>query len=158
MSRKTVKWLTTLDLEDCVHKYADEKTKQAFLGVFPINHLPQRISYLPILFIVNTNTSNLPGEHWKAIYVSKQRIGEVFDSLATPICLQLEHWLNEFTKKWTSSQLTLQNPLSPSCGGYVLYYVMCRLNFKSLKSCLAPFTANVFANDVLIEELFKRFV
>ena len=158
MSRKTVKWLTTLNLEDCVDKYADEKTKQAFLGVFPINHLPRRISYLPILFIVNTSTSNLPGEHWKAVYVSKQHIGEVFDSLATPISLQLEHWLNEFTKKWALSQMTLQNPLSPSCGGYVLYYILCRLNSKSLESCIAPFTNDVLANDVLIEEFFKQLV
>ena len=159
MSASSTKWLTTLDLENFIDKYADEETKQAFLGAFPLDCLPQRISptQLPVLFIVNTNSSNLPGQHWKAVYVSKQRIGEVFDSLAVPVSLKLQQWLNEFTRKWSPSRLTLQNPLAATCGGYVLYYVMCRLHFKSINSCLSPFTSNVFTNDDYVEEFFRQF-
>ena len=116
---KSIKWLTTRDLEDFIAVFADKPTKAAFLGVLPIDRLPLSITYLPVLFIVNTNSSNLPGQHWKAIYVSSHRIGEVFDSLATPVSIQLEQWLNAFTRRWTLSRVILQNPLSPTCGGHV---------------------------------------
>lgn len=156
MTAKSVKWLTTLDLEDFINKYGDMKTRDAFLGVFPINHLPQRVSRLPVIFIINTNTSNLPGQHWKAIYVSKKREGEVFDSLAMPVELILQHWMNLFTRRWITSTLTLQNPLSPSCGGYVLYFVMSRLKYVSLKSCVSNFSSNVIENDKRIQQFYKN--
>lgn len=158
MQAKNVKWLTTLDLENFIQTYSDEHTKAAFLGIFPINHLPQKIFRFPILFILNTNTSNLPGQHWKAVYVSTSHVGEVFDSLATPISLQLEQWMNTFTRKWTVSKITLQNPLSPSCGGYVLYYVLTRLKHNSMKSCMAVFTDNVLLNDAIVENFFQRMI
>lgn len=156
MSAKSIKWLTTLDLEDFISKFGDAKTKNAFLGVFPINHLPRRLPQLPVLFIINTNTNNLPGQHWKAIYISKKREGEVFDSLATPVELLLQHWMNLFTRKWTMSTLILQNPLAPSCGAYVLYFVMTRLKHASLKSCVASFSSDVIENDKRVEMFYKK--
>ena len=159
MSIKNIKWLTTLDLENFINNYADKNTKNAFLGIFPINLLPAKIPHhLPILFVVNTNPSNLPGQHWKAVYVSKDRNGEVFDSLAMPIDLRLEHWMNKFCRKWTVSKLILQNPFSPSCGAYVLYYILSRLCFNSLNACLAPFNENVLMNDRIVEEFVQSFL
>lgn len=152
-----MEWLTTLDLEKFILLFANEATREAFLGVFPINYLPRRILRLPVLFIINTNPSNLPGQHWKAIYISSKSVGEVFDSLATPVSLQLEQWMNRFTKKWITSTMTLQNPISPSCGAYVLYFVMTRLKYKSLKSCLVPFTKNVMDNDRFVEHFLSVF-
>ena len=157
---KSIEWLTTLDLEQFVRNFGNTTTKAAFLGVFPIDHLPRTIvpEQLPILFIVNTNTSNLPGQHWKAIYISKEGIGEIFDSLALPISLRLEQWMNKFSKKWTHSKITLQNPFAPTCGGYVLYYVLNRLQHNSMGSCIARFTANdVFSNDFIINQLIKAY-
>lgn len=159
MSEKSViKWLTTLDLETFIENFADNETKEAFLGVFSIDHLPKKIFHLPILFIVNTNTNNLPGEHWKAIYISKQGKGEVFDSLALPVGLRLQQWMNEFSKKWSISKLTIQNPLAPSCGAYVLYYVMSRLKYDSMNSCLSLFTTDVVMNDLLVDKFLKFFL
>ena len=159
MSLKSIKWLTTLDLENFISKFADNETKQAFLGVFPIDCLPSRklVVHFPLLLIINTNASNLPGQHWKAVYISKQRHCEVFDSLALPVSLRLEQWMNEFSKRWSISKLTIQNPLSPTCGAYVLYYVMCRLKHNSMNSCVAPFTSDVAMNDVLIDKFLNQF-
>ena len=156
MSIKSISWLSTLDLETFINKFADAKTKEAFLGVFPINHLPQRLPKSPVLFIINTNSSNLPGQHWKAVYISKNLNGEVLDSLATPTDLILEHWMNRFSRRWSVSTLTLQNPLSPTCGAYVLYFIMSRLNCTSLKSCMTPFTSNVIENDEFVAQFFNN--
>lgn len=144
-------WMSTIDLENFINKHANEETKAAFLGVFAINQLPQEIPYLPLLFIVNTNTANLPGQHWKAVYVSSDRVGEVFDSLATPIAIQLQRWMNTFTNKWSSSNLVIQNPLSPTCGAYVLHFVMTRM-----KQCKTSdmFTENVLQNEKLVKQFY----
>lgn len=158
MAVKSISWLSTLDLEKFVDNHADVKTKEAFLGVFPINRLPKRLIQLPVLFIINTNTSNLPGQHWKAIFISKNREGEVFDSLATPVELILSHWMNTFTRKWTISTLTLQNPLSPTCGAYVLYFVLNRLKHNSLKSCLSFFSNHVIENDKRMEQFYNKII
>jgi hypothetical protein len=153
---KNVNWLSTRELESTIHNYADENTKTAFHGVFPIDHLPKGISRLPCLFIINTNTGNLPGQHWKAIYIDKNKNGEIFDSLAMPVSLKLQHWMNYNTNKWTVSNLTVQNPLSPTCGVYVLYFVLTRLHYKTLSSCLNIFTSNVMKNDAMLEKLFMK--
>lgn len=158
LRKKTVNWLTTLDLENLIRKYADKKTNKAFLGIFPLDKLPQKLPYLPVLFIINTNTSNLPGQHWKAVYVSSNGNGDLFDSLATSVSLRLQKWMNTFTKNWTTSKLTLQNPLAPSCGGYVLYYVLERFKHKSMYSCISKFTSNVIENERIVENYFKRFM
>ena len=156
MSVKSTYWLTTLDLETFINKFGDENTKEAFLGVFPINLLPKRLPKPPVVFIINTNSSNLPGQHWKAVYISKKYEGGVFDSLATPIELLLQHWMNHFTRRWIASTLTLQNPMSPTCGAYVLYFVMTRLKNASLKACLRHFTSNVTDNDEFVAHFFDN--
>ena len=151
MPFKSINWLTTLDLENFIQTFASNKTKSAFLGVFSINQLPKRIPRVPLFFIINTNSDNLPGQHWKAIFISKTHHGEIFDSLASPTSLILEQWMNSHTRHWSISTLVLQNPLAPSCGGYVLYYVMTRLNHKSLKDCIKLFSENVFDNDRIVQ-------
>lgn len=156
MSLQTTKWLTTQDLENFIASHADSKTKAAFIGVFPIDQLPTRIPHLPIIFIINTNSGNLPGQHWKAIYVDEKQHGEIFDSLATPISLRLERWMNTLTKKWIRSHSIIQHPLSPSCGAYVLYYVMTRLSSNSLDSVLRHFSINVTQNEKLVTHFISN--
>lgn len=156
MSLNDITWLTTNELENYIHKFANDKTKAAFLGTFPMDHLPKQIPHLPLLFIINTNSSNLPGQHWKAIYVSENKEGEVFDSLAMPVCLQLQQWMNKFTRKWKVSTLILQNPLSPSCGAYVLYFIMTRLNFDTLNACIARFSDNLLKNEDTVRLSLKN--
>lgn len=162
MSQKSgvvvIHWLTSLDLESFIQAFADKETREAFLGVFPIDHLPKKPYKFPLFFIINTNTHNLPGEHWKAIYISKQHIGEVFDSLALPIGLRLQQWMNEFCKKWSFSKLTIQNPLKPSCGGYVLFFIMSRLKHDSMKACLTYFTKDTVVNDLIVNKFIESFL
>ena len=50
-----------------------------FVGVFPLNKLPQALR-APANLIVNTDTHNLPGEHWLAVSYQKNGTVYVFDS------------------------------------------------------------------------------
>lgn len=148
-------WLSGLELESIIRTYADEATEAAFLGIFSIDTLPKQIKHLPILFIINTQTSNLQGQHWKAVYISSDKYGEVFDSLAMPVSLHLQNWLNTFTRKWSSSKRTIQYPFSASCGAFVIYFVLNRLKAKSMKTCLAMFKNNLIYNDALVVNFIK---
>lgn len=149
-------WLTGYELEKLIAKYANHRTQKAFLGIFSIDTLPQQIPHLPILLIVNTHTKNLSGEHWKAIYISEERHGEVFDSLALPVSARLLQWMNRFTRRWQQSRLILQNPLSASCGAFVLYFVLTRLLYKDGKKYFSIFSKKLHENDRLMKEFIKK--
>ena len=47
-----------------------------FLGVLACDQLPERpIQKLPSSVIINTHSSDFPGKHWLAVYITKDRIG-----------------------------------------------------------------------------------
>lgn len=148
-------WLTGVELESLIRTYASEETEAAFLGIFSIETLPKRVQHLPLLLVVNNQTSNLPGQHWKAIYISSDKIGEVFDSLVTPISIHLQNWLNTFTRKWSSSRKRVQYPFSASCGAFVAFFVLNRLRAKSMKACLSIFKNDLPHNDKLVSTFVK---
>lgn len=151
-------WLNGLQLEQFVKKYGDTKTKKAFMGVFAIDTLPTQLPHLPILLIINTHTVNLPGEHWKAVYISRERNGEVFDSLAGPISIRLQQWMNKFTRRWKHCKLIVQHPLSPTCGAFVLYFILRRLSVSSMKTIMTFYTRNLSFNDYLMCQFVHQFI
>ena len=57
--------MDTHDVEKISKKYIPN-----FVGVFPLNKLPQALR-APANLIVNTDTHNLPGEHWLAVSYQK---------------------------------------------------------------------------------------
>ena len=56
-------WLTDDALVSKIVNNANDETLLAFQGVFPIDKLPDSVSRLPFLLIVNAHAHNLPGEH-----------------------------------------------------------------------------------------------
>ena len=146
-------WLTNHQLEKAISQYADADTKKAFLGVFPLDKLPTVIKSYPILLIVNTHPSNLGGEHWFAIHISKLRHGEVFDSAAQPIDLRLRKWLNVFTKGWKRNEIMFQSLFSSLCGAYVLYFVLNRLQYSSMRQLLF---SKQRINDLFIRNWYHK--
>lgn len=140
-------WMTNVQLLHLIKKYADEDCRRAFSGIFSIDELPAKVTQVPFLMIVNTHTKNLPGEHWKAVYISNEGFAEVFDSLASPVSTFLASWLNKHTRKWIPSEVTIQNPLAPTCGAFVLYFILLRLQHKNLKSLLKIFSSDLAVND-----------
>ena len=151
----TMSWLTGYDLEALIKKHGDEMTKKAFMGVYAMDKLPQRILQLPALFIVNTHSMNLPGQHWIAVYIDTQRHAEVFDSLATPLSEYLLRWLRSFSTSFKRSVLTLQNPVSASCGAFVLYYILQRVHVKNMEVITSSFSPNVIHNDRVMLDYVK---
>ena len=139
---------------DKIRLNADEKTLHAFYDVRSIDDLPDSIPYYPIFIIINTHTKNLPGEHWKVIFIDKFRNGEIFDSLAIPVNLYVSRWMNKFTRKWRRNLFAYQHPLSTTCGAFAIYYVMHRLNVTDQDAFLKTLSANAFANELKVTNFY----
>ena len=149
-------WLSNRQLINKVRKNGTEATKKSFLGVYAIDKLPKFIPHLPMLLIVNTHSHNLGGEHWKAIFIDKNRNGEVFDSLAQPTSNILIRWMNRFTRKWRTNSKSYQHDKSSTCGAYSLYYVLSRLALPSLDAFCRSFSPALHVNERNIRSFYRR--
>lgn len=123
---------TTNDLLQYV--YNNRLLAPHFLGVYSIDCLPLYIckSLLPTGFIVNTDSSNLPGKHWIAIILLANGQGEFFYSFGVHPPTRLQIWLNKHCiRGWHSvNDICIQNPFSTICGLYCLYFFYSRLVLK----------------------------
>lgn len=148
-------WLSAGELEKKLIRNSDEKTANAFYGIHAMDMLPEFIPHYPFLMIVNTHTHNLGGEHWLCVFINKEKCGELFDSLSMPPNLILSQWLNRFTRQWRRNHLMYQHPMSATCGAYVLYFCLNRLNYDSFDKVLRPLTKYPHVNDIYVLNFFK---
>lgn len=142
-------WLSGRVMERKIKQQADPATLDAFYGVFSIDDLPFAVPHYPFFMIVNTQAHNLPGEHWKTVFIDKERRGEVFDSLALPLTNTLIRWLNRFTRSFTVNHLAYQHPLSATCGAFAVFYVLHRLNNVNCVRAMFKDSLHVNENRVL---------
>ena len=150
-------WLSNADIEQALAHYDDDRVKHAFRGIYPNDALPKTSQLKPPLFlIVNTDPHNLPGRHWKVIYIGEQYHGEVFDSLALPLSNHVIQFMNQHTVKWKTNRQMFQHPQSTQCGVYVLYYVTQRLNHVSLHSLCQTLSSNLTQNEKSMSRFYRR--
>ena len=146
-------WLSTKELIEKVKRNADGATLAAFHGVFPLDELPFAVPHYPFFMIVNTQSHNLPGEHWITIFIDADRRGEIFDSIALPLSNILIRWMNRFTRSFTRNRLTYQHLFSSSCGAFTLYFILHRLHNSD---CMTEaFTSDVTLNEQLIHHFYE---
>lgn len=146
-------WLSASDLKRKIARNASPSTLYAFHGVFPLDKLPFAVPRYPYFMIVNTQSHNLPGEHWIVIYIDHNRLGEIFDSLALPIAQPLIRWMNQFTRSFTKSHLTYQHPLSSKCGAFALYFILHRLHDAH---CMRKYFSSKLAMNELYVTLYYK--
>jgi hypothetical protein len=106
---------------DQLKKYGENHFKN-FLGVFPLDKLPAKISYGD-KFIVNTDTSNLPGEHWLAVSYRKPGIVYAFDPLGVYYPTKLINFLCHHAVCVRVNHIMYQHPLSNTCGQHCLLFL-----------------------------------
>lgn len=100
-------------------------TRQYFRGCFAADQISEmqtsKIQY-PYTFIVNTDVSSKPGEHWVAVYVCSETLVEYFDSLAEPPNTYIGQFLAKF-ETIVKNDYVLQNPFTNVCGQFCIYFV-----------------------------------
>ena len=132
--------------------------KSNFLGVFPQDYLlALSIKSFPVSLIINLDFSTQPGSHWLAIKIDETSV-YIFDSLG----LNPDTWsykpdvlfffLSKFRNHKFYCTRQIQNPYSPLCGLYALYFTILDFRFSEL---LAPFTTDFKLNDTILCDLLK---
>ena len=148
-------WLSSDTIRQKVQYNADEATWNAFDDVYPLDELPSTISHYPIFIVLNTHPHNLKGQHWKVIFINKDRRGELFDSLALPPNIPTQQWLNKHTRQWKTNARAFQHPQSASCGAFVLYFILNRLCVRRFESICQKFSTKLHANEKLVRHFYN---
>lgn len=110
----------------------------SFVGVFPINELPKvSDSHSEVKFIVNTDSANLPGMHWIAVWRKPQGKAEIFDSYAIYPPAEVQLWCNaNCSQGWQYNSWCIQSPTSRLCGFYCCLFLTMRAKFSTMSDCV----------------------
>ena len=127
-----------LSTTDISHKL---KGLANFAGVFPVDSLPPASlarRFQKINFVVNTDSSNLPGTHWiAASYYGDYTPVEIFDSFALTPPAAVQLWCSRnASRHWISSKFCVQHPTATTCGLYCCQFLTRRPLFSSMDDCV----------------------
>ena len=103
---------------------ADPKTRRVLGDVLPVDLLPKRrLRRTPRLFIINTDDSTGPGEHWVLVFFTGHNRGIYFDSYGLDV---MDTRIQDFLTKNCSSYYTKsqwEKPSPPQGGILALHFL-----------------------------------
>ena len=127
------------------------ETTSPYLGaVCAADQLPPLHIQNPKLFIVNTQTSDLPGSHWVCFFLSEKGPPEFFDSLGqTPQYYQenFENFLVNHGYNYLINSCPVQSPNSTACGYFCLFYAYLRCRGYSFENIMSKFSVLHLENN-----------
>ena len=139
---------------------SDKNTAPHLRGVFASDRLPRRVRDYPSAYVVNTDPSNKPGQHWLAIYFDGEERGEFFDSYGRAPNLYprpILRFLRRNTRlPWIRNQRQIQARLSTTCGQHCLFYLLHRCRNIPMTSIVDMFSSDLELNDVSVAEFIER--
>ena len=117
-----------------------------FQGVFSSDTLPSR----PRLLVCNTDPSWKPGNHWIAICVDENRVGEYFDSFGRKPSKEFERYLNTTCIRWVFNKRCLQSRVSATCGYYCTLFIVLKSRGFAMSKIVGMFTNDTGYNDYIV--------
>ena len=138
---------------------SDPFTKSVFTSVLPSDHLPDTVSEKPRGFIVNVDSSDGPGTHWIAIYLTRDGEGEFMDSYGqqpSNYSENFETFLKNNSSTFTYNKYVLQSPWSSVCGQYCLFYALHRCRNIPMSTIINMFTNDKEWNDMLVRDFIRK--
>jgi hypothetical protein len=147
--------MNTDELIKVLKKY--KFTRRQFCGVIPINHLPLKKIRRPCSFIINTDHSSLPGQHWFAIYLPRRGKIEYFDSYGLkPLNPEIYDFIRINGNNWIYNNQRIQDYESKSCGQFCALYIAFRSKGLSRKYFLSLFISDKIHNEKLVNTMFSK--
>ena len=145
--------MNTLQIERLLKK--DLKSKTIFKKVCALDQLEKPT--FPSAYVINSDPSSEPGEHWVAVYFDKRGRGEYFDSYGLPPTLVgLESYMDAYSLSgWIYNRKTLQAYFSSFCGHYCVYFILFRCRGVPLYAIVSDFTSNLTKNDRSISRFIR---
>lgn len=127
--------------------------RNRFKGVFAANKLP---SYSlekkkTFSYIANTDNYGESGEHWVGFYFPLKGKPEYFDSYGLPP-LNDEFFVFMGKNSYLYNNITLQAPMSNTCGYYCIYYLCERMKGLNPYTIISVFDENrPYFNDMFVK-------
>ena len=145
--------MNTLQIERLLKK--DLKSKTIFKKVCALDQLEKPT--FPSAYVINSDLSSEPGEHWVAVYFDKRSRGEYFDSCGLPPTLVgLESYINTyFLSGWIYNRKTLQAYFSSFCAHYCVYFILFCCRGAPLHVIVFDFMSNLTENDRSISRFIR---
>ncbi len=137
-----------------INKYLKDFSQ--FKGTYPKDLLP-KIYGLPIGIVINTDSSDEPGEHWVAVYIDRNGIGEYFDSFGLPpLHKEITDFMHENCPQgWLYNTITFQSMYSQTCGNYCVLYLSSKFKGMNFNEFTVIFNHSPDLNDKLAKRLYK---
>lgn len=128
--------------------------KQLFTGVFASDTLPIRVERYPKIYVVNTDVSYRPGEHWVAIFLRDPSYGVFFDSFGrTPgeCGTDIKKFMDKHVDRYDHFDVQIQSVNSIYCGLFVLAFLFSYVCMSvSLNRFKQFFYDNLCVNDDVV--------
>ena len=136
---------------------SDRITGEKFVGVFASDSLPKDKEY-PGAYIVNTDPSSKPGQHWIAFFLPEPGRIEVFDSFGKdPVTYSTDFakWIGKDHVQ--NSRKTLQSNSTTVCGNFCLFFILLRCYDVTFKDIASILTSNTALNDKFVHKFINKF-
>ncbi len=134
---------------------SDKFVDGVLVGIFAADQLPPK--EYPGAYIVNTDESHQPGQHWVAFYTDREAT-ECFDSFGqdpSKYSPKIAEWLKGEFKVVQNEDLQSQD--STVCGQYCMYFVLLRAYGFSYEDVLSSFTKDPSTNDKFVCKFVNKF-
>lgn len=142
------------EIEICLRQ--NNFSSKFFRGVYSVDKLPTKKMEKPSSFIINTDNSNGPGIHWVAIWMSKGKRIEYFDSFGLPpMNKEIIDFININGKEYIFNNKQIQSNNSKTCGKFCVIFILFRSRKISYSSFINLFFKNKKLNEYYIIKLFK---
>lgn len=127
--------MNTLQLGEIIAK--DAKMNGS-VSVFASNQLPNHVIRRPYGFIINTDPSTKPGQHWVAVFLPslETQPAEFFDSYGATPQANILQFLKMNSVHCNYNNVTLQGLETKTCGYWAIYFLRLRFRNKSLRSII----------------------
>ena len=146
--------MNTIELTSVMRKRVNKDVD--FRGILACNQLPKyKLTKYPSMMIVNTHPSDKPGEHWLAIYITKQQQGYFFDSFGNPpdydmFPLEIGHFINNNCYNVSYSRKQVQNISSTTCGQHCVFFLCHIQKGMSYDRVIRVYSDNLVKNDSMV--------
>ena len=127
-----------------------------FLGAFPadIHCLPEILNY-PSGLVVNSDSCEFPGAHWVSIYFKNKNTCYFFDSYGLPPILKSHRdYIYKYSKYIDYNCLSVQGPLSVTCGGHSIFFLTKIFEGYSMDSTMKFYSNDILKNDSMIYKMY----
>ena len=107
--------------------------------------------------MVSTDPSTKPGQHWIAIYIDTNGVGEYFDSYGLPpLVPQFMTFLKKNCTHLSYSTRALQGDLSTVCRQYATFYLLHRCRGLRMGKIINVFSNDTEDNDILVNDFIRK--